>query len=283
MSVLATNIKAMRKRQKLSQKALADHLDVSQTSVAHYEMGNRQPTIDTLISMSLIFNVSIDELVGNVSRKSIHEDLGSNDEIIQRLNSCLVNKDPEGFYREMTFLFEQYDFKTIIEKFLKGALAMIGLQWESGQITEADEHYATYIVRTTVNVLSQTVPKRIGLKKAIALAVNSERHTLGIEMVASYLERIGVETLYLSSNVPTRSLLRLIDEYRPDYLFISITMREHVNGLITMIDALDYGSKHRFRIFVGGQASQYAKKLLQDYGRVSIVENMDQITDLIER
>lgn len=65
MTVLALNIKTLRKSNKLSQEKLAQYLGVSQTSIAHYEKGDRQPTIQSLIRLSKIFDVTIDELVGN--------------------------------------------------------------------------------------------------------------------------------------------------------------------------------------------------------------------------
>lgn len=58
MNTLGKNIKQSRMSKGLSQIELSNLLGVSQTSVAHYEKGTRQPTIETLVKLSLLFEVS---------------------------------------------------------------------------------------------------------------------------------------------------------------------------------------------------------------------------------
>lgn len=70
MTDLGYNIRTQRKKHSISQLALARQLNVSQSAVAHYEKGDREPTIDNLIRLSDIFGVSIDALVGKADDRS---------------------------------------------------------------------------------------------------------------------------------------------------------------------------------------------------------------------
>ena len=54
----------LRKEKGLNQVGLALKLNVSQKMISAYESGLHQPSIDTLIEMSKIFNVSVDYLIG---------------------------------------------------------------------------------------------------------------------------------------------------------------------------------------------------------------------------
>lgn len=54
-----------RKKMGLSQEELASRLKISQKSISKYECGTRRPSYETLVSMSAIFGVSIDYLLGN--------------------------------------------------------------------------------------------------------------------------------------------------------------------------------------------------------------------------
>mgnify|MGYP000968194720 CR=1 FL=1 len=58
-------LKELRKRYDLSQKGLAEMLDVTLGAVGNWEVGNRNPDFDMLIKISKCFNVSIDWLLGN--------------------------------------------------------------------------------------------------------------------------------------------------------------------------------------------------------------------------
>lgn len=59
------NLRFLRTQKGLSQQKLADILHVSQQSIYKYENGLSEPDIQTLKSLSEIFNTSIDYIVGN--------------------------------------------------------------------------------------------------------------------------------------------------------------------------------------------------------------------------
>ncbi len=59
------NTKFFRKSKKVSQRELAQHLNVSRTTYQSYENGRNEPNIDTLIKMADFFGVSVDTLIGH--------------------------------------------------------------------------------------------------------------------------------------------------------------------------------------------------------------------------
>ena len=61
---LGNNIKFLRKNINLSQEYLAEKCKVSRQSVTKWETEESMPTIEKLIILADIFNVSLDELVG---------------------------------------------------------------------------------------------------------------------------------------------------------------------------------------------------------------------------
>jgi len=60
-----SNLKKLRKQFGLNQTQIAKKIGVSQNSYSRYELGNAEPSYDCLVSLSKIFNVSIDYLLGN--------------------------------------------------------------------------------------------------------------------------------------------------------------------------------------------------------------------------
>ncbi len=60
-------LKYHRKNAKMSQKELAEQLNVSQSTIAMWESGKNTPAYNSLIELTAIFNVSLDSLVGNSS------------------------------------------------------------------------------------------------------------------------------------------------------------------------------------------------------------------------
>lgn len=65
MNKFGDNLRKYRKEKKITQENLADLLNVSFQTVSKRERGKAEPNIDTLIKISKIFEVSIDDLVGD--------------------------------------------------------------------------------------------------------------------------------------------------------------------------------------------------------------------------
>ena len=61
---IGDNIRALRKKNGLLQKNLADQLKITRQALSNYEVGKRIPDIFELIRMAEIFKVSVDEIIG---------------------------------------------------------------------------------------------------------------------------------------------------------------------------------------------------------------------------
>lgn len=67
---MKNNFKLYRKKAKLTQKEMADKLNVSRQSYIKYESGETEPSFETLKQISLILNTSIDNLLNNPANQN---------------------------------------------------------------------------------------------------------------------------------------------------------------------------------------------------------------------
>ena len=70
MSIVAKNIRHLRKLKGLTQEILAENLNVSRSRIGSYEEGRSAPTIEFLIQLSDFFRLPIDILLRNDLTKS---------------------------------------------------------------------------------------------------------------------------------------------------------------------------------------------------------------------
>ena len=61
---LAEKLRALRLQSKLSQKEVARRLEVSPSIVSAYELGERTPSVEVLMSLAALYNCSSDYLLG---------------------------------------------------------------------------------------------------------------------------------------------------------------------------------------------------------------------------
>ncbi len=64
MKIFGERLKELRKEKGLSQKEVADYLNISSITLLHYEKNQREPSFDLLVEISKYFGVSIDYLFG---------------------------------------------------------------------------------------------------------------------------------------------------------------------------------------------------------------------------
>lgn len=61
-----TNLKAIRESKGLTQKEVADDLEIGTSTLSQYETGKREPDNSTLVKIADYFNCSVDYLLGRV-------------------------------------------------------------------------------------------------------------------------------------------------------------------------------------------------------------------------
>ncbi|WP_100373109.1 helix-turn-helix domain-containing protein [Bacillus sp. FJAT-45037] len=77
--MLHERLKKLRNELKLTQTQLAEKLDITRGTYAHYEIGKRQPDYETLQKIADFFEVSVDYLLGRTDTP-IHIEQESPDE-----------------------------------------------------------------------------------------------------------------------------------------------------------------------------------------------------------
>ena len=95
---MVRNLKNLRINAGMSQKQLADVINVSQQSINKYENHDVEPNIETLIAIAKLFDTSVDYLIGitDVKRKieNVQQyDLNGNEKEIVDLYRSLNDED----------------------------------------------------------------------------------------------------------------------------------------------------------------------------------------------
>lgn len=70
---LGNKILELRKKEKLSQEQLAEKINVTRQTISKWELGETTPDIKQSKELSRVFNISLDELVGNIEKDILYE------------------------------------------------------------------------------------------------------------------------------------------------------------------------------------------------------------------
>lgn len=143
MKLLAINIKKYRKLANLTQKQLADMLNVAPTAISAWEVGRNKPLMDNIEQMASIFNIKKSELLGENSPSNANLPLRVMIETYQQLNDD--NKEATLEYA-VNLLDQQnriFEFSDYLNEDTQTYTSIIrGRQSAAGQMIEVDDNQA---------------------------------------------------------------------------------------------------------------------------------------------
>ena len=149
----------------------------------------------------------------------------------------------------------------LYQRVIAPAMHELGLLWEKGAITVADEHLATGITHRVLAALrppalvEQVFETCSTRPRALLATVEGEQHALGLRMAADLIEDAGYQVAYLGADVPTDALVAAIKALSPDLVCLSATMPDLASRLEQVAETVS--TQHpALPLLVGGEASR---------------------------
>lgn len=124
---ISENIRFLRQKSNLTQKQLADALQIAPSAVSMYERGEREPDFETIILISDFFDVDIDSLVKRSIFSSLSEKHCESESKENQSASSITIAENIRFYRKRANLTQ----KQLAEKL--GVKNSAVSNWENGQ------------------------------------------------------------------------------------------------------------------------------------------------------
>jgi methanogenic corrinoid protein MtbC1 len=165
---------------------------------------------------------------------------------------------------------------------LRPALAEIGHRWAIGELNVAEEHYATAIAQSLLDVLSAQLerPAADG-RLAVVSGTPDEQHALGARMVADFLEADGWEVLLLGPGAPAPDLVELVDLERPDVVALSTATAGALPGVVEVLTGLA-GLRPRPFVVVGGQFwTEETSIAAEEFGADAVVHDPRELVAIL--
>jgi methanogenic corrinoid protein MtbC1 len=149
---------------------------------------------------------------------------GDEEEARRIVSECLIQRLPmEDLYIEV----------------FQHSLVQIGLWYEEGKLTEAQEHLASGITERLMAKASQFYPSMLSQGKTVILgAVAGNWHSIGLRMISDVLQHHGWHALYLGANVPTESFVQMVREKQPHMVIISCAVEEVAEEARRLVERL---------------------------------------------
>lgn len=202
----------------------------------------------------------VDLAVQEITTQSDYEIPNLNDNPLKEyknmyLNYLLDSKRMEAMDLINRLVKQGYSIKDIYLYIFRDSLYEVGLLWQTGSVTVAQEHYFT---ASTQMIMTQLYPyifnERKNGKAIVGACVSGELHEIGIRMVCDLLEMDGYDTYYLGANMPTHDIIDYAYKKGADAILLSVTLTTHLNILKNMIKDIKMDERlSNVKVIVGGR------------------------------
>jgi len=195
---------------------------------------------------------------------------------INQLTVAMVDLDEEKFETILTGFFHRSTFEQTITGIVYPFLEKIGVLWQTHNITPAQEHFISNLIRQKLIVAIDSLPLPAkNTSKVLLFLPENELHELGLLFYHYLLRKAGYQTFYLGQAVPHDDLKQIFDTHRPDMLVTAITTALSKPKLLDYLVQLttDFPCS---RILVSGFQVQHLEYQCR-FDRLRIVRNVIEL------
>lgn len=185
------------------------------------------------------------------------------DTVSQELLTALQHNDPEAVISLLIKNRSLFDsLLAMLDGLFIPVMTKLGLMWQCNQISTAEEHLSTVIMKYGLYALGEIETKRRSLKqKALLCCPEGEEHDFGLEMLSVLLRSRGWKSFFIGHSAPNRDLLAKIAKESPDIVFISVSMIPNLISAISLIQQIKQ-SHNNIKVVIGGFATIFASDAL---------------------
>lgn len=217
----------------------------SQTNIRYYSDDDLKKIINVSLlnnnglKISKIALLSSGEIANKVAELS--QSVGRLDVHIDRLIVAMVDIDEPQFHKVMQEMTAKYGFESTISEIVYPFLEKIGVLWQTGNISPAQEHFISNLLRQKILAAIDALPIPPRSRPGVVLFLpEGELHELGLLFYHYIARKNGFHTYYLGQTVPFKDVVSLSEKYSPAYLVTSITSSPAPNlveGYLTQLCA----------------------------------------------
>ena len=174
------------------------------------------------VKISKIADLTAAGLVKKVNELS--ETKNDADIHIDQLIVAMIDLEEENFEKILTGLIRRYNFEKTITDIVYPFLEKIGILWQTGNITPAQEHFISNLIRQKIIVAIDSLPlSSKASTRALLFLPEEELHELGLLFYYYVVKKAGFRTYYLGQMVPYKDLMAICQSHHPSILVTAIT------------------------------------------------------------
>lgn len=175
---------------------------------------------------------------------------------VERALDAAEQSDPSGVEEVLTSAMALMPPNEVVHTVISPLVREVGERWHRGEISVAQEHMVTDIVRRLVIAISRTYVRSDSGPLLVFVTLSGERHELGILNCSWLAAARRFRTHYLGSDCPVQDVAAFAREVEAHAVVVSMVMPEHQVSGITQLHELARLLGTHCEVWIGGSAAR---------------------------
>ncbi|MBX2962657.1 MAG: MerR family transcriptional regulator [Cyclobacteriaceae bacterium] len=198
---------------------------------------------------------------------------------IDQLIVAMVDLDEGKFEKLLSGLILRFGFERTVTEIIYPFMEKIGVLWQTENVTPAQEHFISHLIRQKLIVAIDGLPVTPTLPERVLLFLpENEWHELGLLFYHYIVRKGGFKTIYLGQSVPFKDVMSVSQTYNPDIILTSIIsspfgtkVEEYLKQLATTFPAK--------KVLVSGYQTRHMERNF--FKNIEIFRNMLELKQLL--
>ncbi|MBF2707647.1 MerR family transcriptional regulator [Flavobacterium soyangense] len=255
------------------------------TNIRTYDLANLQKLLNVVLLNTYGYKISrIAELntekISLLVREIVSEK-NVNNHALNAFKLAMVNFDQNLFVTTYNSLLSEKSFREVFYEVFIPLMNEIGLLWQSGTISPAQEHFISFLIKQKLLINTEKVqmlePTKTDKVFVLYLPEN-EIHELGLMYLNYEILLNGYKSVYLGESVPVESLIEM-KNYFDNIIYIS-----YMTVKPTKDDLQDYIDDVSEKILLGNTKIWFIGRMVEFIDSKNLSDNIsvfDSISNLI--
>ena len=176
---------------------------------------------------------------------------------VERALDAALHSDPSGVEEVLTSAVALLPASEVVNQVLVPLVREVGERWHQGEVSIAQEHMVTDIVRRLIISVSRGYLRSDSGPCLVLATLSGERHELGILMCSWLAATRRFRTHYLGVDVPSEEIARFAMDVEARAVLVSLVMPENEVPALQQLHELVRVLAGQCEVWVGGFAARH--------------------------
>lgn len=195
--------------------------------------------------------------------------------LLNGLKLSMMNFDQTLFERIINTSINQLGYKTTFTQVIGRFVKDVGLLWQTGAISVANEHFVSNLIRQKLCTAIDQLPILDNDDSySILFLPNNELHELGLLYVQYALRSKGIKTIYMGQSIPIEDLAQVLEKKSVNRLLSIFTSYPHQDDIESYLVELNSILQPSMQVHICGFQVQNVNTTIPNMHIFSSLEDM---------